>query len=99
MDESERPGTNVVKTLMPNELGLYNMSGNVSEWCSDWYDEDYYANSPSNNPQGPDVGEFRVVRGGGWFDLEGGCCVFSRGMQESSKRNSNTGLRLVISID
>ncbi len=96
MKESERPGTCPIKTLMPNELGLYDMSGNVGEWCSDWYDGVYYSNSPLNNPQGPDTGRFRVVRGGGWFDLAFGCCVYSRGIQESEERNSDTGLRLVL---
>ena len=50
----------------PNELGLYDMSGNVWEWCSDRYDSDYYKNSPKNNPKGPNSGAARVLRGGSW---------------------------------
>ncbi|MEE8483810.1 MAG: formylglycine-generating enzyme family protein [Nitrospinota bacterium] len=50
----------------PNGLGLYDMSGNVWEWVSDWYDENYYSNSPTDNPKGPDSGKYRVLRGGSW---------------------------------
>jgi formylglycine-generating enzyme required for sulfatase activity len=59
-------GTHLVGMKKPNSLGLHDMSGNVWEWCSDWYDENYYVNSPRNNPQGPDTGTYRVIRGGEW---------------------------------
>ena len=53
-----------VGSLKPNGYGLYDMAGNVFELCSDWYDEDYYSNSPLRNPQGPSTGESHVLRGG-----------------------------------
>lgn len=58
--------TSPVGTKKPNTWGLYDMSGNVLEWCLDWYDENYYKGSPERNPIGPQQGRFRVIRGGCW---------------------------------
>ncbi len=62
-----------VGSFAPNGYGLFDMSGNVWEWCSDWYADDYYLKSPRDNPTGPEVGENRVIRGGSWMCSENYC--------------------------
>lgn len=59
--------THIVGCKMPNELGIFDMSGNVWEWCADWYSESYYTVSPEQNPLGPQIGSQRIIRGGSWF--------------------------------
>lgn len=68
--------THPVGTKKPNAFGLYDMQGNVWEWCNDWCDANYYSNSPTNNPKGPvgpDRLPSRVLRGGAWFVTAGLC--------------------------
>lgn len=61
--------THPVGHKVPNSYGVYDMSGNVWEWVSDWYASDYYHNSPYLNPKGPDSGDFKVQRGGSWSNV------------------------------
>ena len=62
----------------PNGYGLYDMAGNVWEWVTDWFDPEYYAESPEIDPKGPDTGTFRVIRGGGWHSGPGCITVHRR---------------------
>lgn len=86
-----RPGQ-----LKPNRLGIYDMSGNASEWCSDFFNDDYYASSPVENPRGPLKGSSRVIRGGSWADPADNCTVYTRIKSFDIKRGyDNIGFRLV----
>lgn len=90
--------THPVAQKHANELGLYDMTGNVWEWCLDWFDSNYYVNSPQNNPQGPSSGVFRVLRGGSCYNDPGICRVSFRDGSNPDYHHDNGGLRLSLPV-
>lgn len=90
----------VVGTKAANELGIYDMSGNVWEWCWDWYSSSYYNDSPKDNPTGPKTGQYRLLRGGSWYYNATDCRVANRGGNLPYWGNcSFVGLRLCRAIN
>ncbi len=87
--------THRIDELTPNELGLYAMSGNVYEWCSDWYSPTYYSQSPANDPKGPDAGSRKVIRGGSIRNTETFCRVANRCAYYPAHSNCVSGFRIV----
>lgn len=85
--------THDVAAKKPNELGIYDMSGNVWEWCWDWKGD--YGSGNQTNPSGPLKGVYRVSRGGSWYYYVGGCLVTGRGHSHPNEHSSNIGFRLV----
>ena len=86
--------THPIKSKSPNELGLYDMSGNVSEWCYDWFG--YYNTTTLTDPHGPTVGSYRILRGGSWINPARSCRVSYRDYDDPVSRKSFISLRLAL---
>lgn len=79
----------------PNDWGIYDMQGNVSEWCQDWYEKNYYGGSPGTDPQGPARGQQRVKRGGSWYDTGSTTLSSAREGQRPDEVLDSDGFRVV----
>ena len=87
-------GTHAVAGKAANAFGMYDMSGNVYEWCNDWYGSTYYSTSPSMDPAGPSSGSYRVLRGGYWNNISIYCRSSYRDYYKPADRSRGIGFRV-----
>ncbi len=88
--------TQPVGKKKPNKFGLYDMSGNVSEWCLDYYESNYYTKSETDNPCNRTVSKYYIMRGGSWLSGDGACRCAWRGWVSGESNNYDLGFRVVL---
>jgi formylglycine-generating enzyme required for sulfatase activity len=94
-NSNSKNAPNEVGLKLPNSFGLYDMSGNIYEWCWDYYDSEYYATSPASDPKGPVTGEERILRSGSWIDGDSKAKSITRHSAIPGLYNFNWGVRVV----
>jgi len=94
-DKNSGGETHPVGQLKPNAWGLYDMHGNVHEWVQDWFDRNYYSQSPSASPKGPASGLAKALRGGDWGSEDWYCRCASRSLGSPDRRSNRLGFRLI----
>jgi sulfatase modifying factor 1 len=93
---NSKGATHPVGQKEPNAFNLYDLHGNVWQWCQDWYSNDYYGKSETENPQGPAKGTAHVLRGGAWICYSSGCGSTHRAGRPSLVREEHIGFRVVV---
>ena len=88
--------THRVGQLAPSAWGLFDMHGNVCQWCEDWFEADYYAHSPAKDPQGARIGECRSLRGGSYLSVPASCRCAARAYGRHDNRDNDCGFRVVM---